>query len=358
MIIHYITGGDIYSYNYINFIGKYFDASKNKFFVYKSKNYKEQYTTDYPNIEYFNSQIKFSIKKFWDIFNAEKIILHQFNKPMVVLFWIFFHPFIYKKLIWVIWGSDLYDCFESRQSIKEKAIEVIRRFFIHRIRYIACYVEGDYLLCKQVYGTKAKYFKSCYPYTIDENVLKLVNYDRTNINTKVILIGNSADPGNNHLDILNRLAKFKDNDLKLLLILAYGGTKDYVEQIVSHAKSIFGDKVEALTSYLGFEEYMKLLNKTDICIFNHNRQQGLGTANLMLAIKKKVYLKSAITPFKYYNDLGIKVYDTDSIISSSYDDLIFSTEAELEKNRALIIEDTDIDRTINYWKTIIEKKWD
>ena len=188
--------------------------------------------------------------------------------------------------------------------------------------------------------------------------MKLVNYDRTNINTKVILIGNSADPRNNHIDILNKLAKFKDKDLKLLLILAYGGTKDYVEEVVSYAKSIFGDKVESLTSYLGFEEYMKLLNRTDICIFNHNRQQGLGTVNLMLAIKKKVYLKSDITPYKYYNDLGIKVYDTDSIISSSYDDLIFSTEAELEKNRALIIEDTDIDRTINYWKTIIEKKWD
>lgn len=357
MIIHFITGGDIYSYNYINYIQKNFDVSNNKFFVYKNKNYNENYTTDYPNLEFYNQEIKFSVKKYIDVVRAERIILHQLNIPKVMLFWAVFYPFIFKKLLWVIWGGDLYDYYDPKITVKEKMIEIVRSYFIKRIRFISSYIKGDYELCKKIYGTKAKYLKSWYPYTINEKVLNLVHSEKIKSPEKVLLVGNSADFRNNHIEILEKLKRFKDHNLKLLIILSYGGSEEYIKRVVDYAVTTFGSKVNCLTEYLKFEDYIQILNSTDICIFNHNRQQGLGNINLMLAIKKKVYLRSVTTPFEYYNSIGIKINDTDTIDKLTWEDFTNVTEEELELNKKLIIEDLDINSINQNWKAIIDGSW-
>lgn len=358
MIIHFITGGDIYSYNYINYVKRNFDVSQNKFFVYKNKNYNENYTTDYPNLEYYNKEIQFSIKKYKEIHKANKIVLHQLNIPLVVLFWVIFYPFIYNKLMWVIWGADLYDYYEKKVRLKDYLIEYLRSYFIRRVKYISCYIEGDYYLCRKIYGSKAKYFKSCYPKTIDEKIISYAHDNQIENQDTTILIGNSADKRNNHIDILNKLQRFKDENVRLLLILSYGGTKDYVEKVKNHALNLFGSKAVCILDYMSFETYAELLTKTNICIFGHKRQQGLGTINLMLAMKKKVFLNSFITPFVYFNNIGIKIYETDKIDIYSFAELIDISENDLAENQSKILEDLSLVKTNKYWEAILEKDWD
>jgi len=292
-----------------------------------------------------------------EILQAKKIIVHQLNIPLVMLFWAVFYPFIYKKLMWIIWGGDLYYYFEEKVSIKDKVMEKVRCHFIKRVRFISSYIKGDYELCKDLYHTKAKYFKSWYPYTIDEKVINAVHVERQSTGTKTLVIGNSADPGNYHLEILEKLLKYKDENIKIYIILSYGGTKDYVDKVVYYAEIIFGAKVECITKYLAFDDYVQLLRNTDICIFNHNRQQGLGNINLMLAIQKKVYIRRIATPYQYFNDLGIKIYDTDAIGDISFDELISVSDKELKSNKDLIVEDLNIENINENWKAIVYGSW-
>ena len=81
-------------------------------------------------------------------------------------------------------------------------------------------------------------------------------------------------------------------------------------KVIDAGKQIFGDKFQPLIEFMPFKDYLELLGKIDIAIFNHNRQQAMGNITTLLGLGKKVYVRSNETPWKMFNKLQIKVYDT------------------------------------------------
>ena len=202
-----------------------------------------------------------------------------------------------------MWGGDFY--FPEKQRWLKKQV-------IKRIRHFVTYLKGDYELVKKWYGAKG-ILHECFMYP--SNLYK--EYDvkpKADGGIINIQVGNSADLTNNHIEVFEKLRKHKDRNIKIYVPLSYSDSdQDYVKDVIAKGKEIFGDKFIALTEFMSFEKYLDFLGAIDITIFAHKRQQAMGNAISLLGMGKKVYMRNDITPWTLFAEIGVKVFDFNSI---------------------------------------------
>ena len=88
-----------------------------------------------------------------------------------------------------------------------------------------------------------------------------------------ILVGNSAHPENNHLDIAYKLKTINLSNRKIIVPLSYGDNK-YKKIILKKYKNIFGNKFKPLLDFISIKDYLNILKSCNICIMGHLRQQA------------------------------------------------------------------------------------
>ena len=114
------------------------------------------------------------------------------------------------------------------------------------------------------------------------------------------------------------LSRFKHERLRLIIPLSYAGTDEYVERVTKVARRLFDDKVTILDEVLTTEEYLELLSRIDILVFNHHRQEGVGTINSALLLGKKVYLHNSVSTFSHLQAGGVELNDSSMINSIDF----------------------------------------
>lgn len=239
---------------------------------------------------------------------AEKIILHGlFNAHLLYILTL--KSQLLKKCCWVLWGGDLYAHQASRKGWRWKRDEILRRFVISRIGHFATYVRGDYELAKRWYGAAGQYHECIlYPSNVYRHPTVGVEVNGT-VNVQV---GNSADPGNNHCEIFEQLKPYREDDLKLYVPLSYGD-QSYAAAVVNKGTQMFGDKFVPLTEFMPYESYCEFLGMIDIAVFAHKRQQGMGNIIKLLGLGKKVYMRSDVTSWQFFRELGVTIFDVREI---------------------------------------------
>lgn len=356
MILH-IFSDSPYTEKFIRFINKYFDSKEHLFIVLSLKKdskfldfYKTQSNCKVTN----NKSMYFKYAK--EFKNSEQIIIHQLNKPILMLSLLLFYPKAYKKMLWSIWGGDVYFYKYKTNSLKDNILELLRKIVIYRIPVITSYIKEDFNNVVNVYKSNATYIKAKYPSPIEEDkILELATIKNDVDCTLNILVGNSADPSNEHIKVFNMLKKFKNEDIKVIPVLSYGGSKEYIEQISTLGKTIFGNKFKPILKYMDMDEYLNFLNTIDISVFNHKIQQGLGNVYVLLALKKKVYLDSDISSFKYYDELGINIYDTKKIEDLSFENFQSNNEKVVLENYKLILNDISEKTIYKEWEIVFNQ---
>jgi glycosyltransferase involved in cell wall biosynthesis len=181
------------------------------------------------------------------------------------------------KIIWSIWGGDLY----NNTKIEEKVMK--------KITHVSTVEQGDYDIFCQKYGFR-NHINFRYPPATDFNQIAC------NDKEKIIFIGNSGDPSNNHIDIINCLSKKQDiNNYKLIIPAAYNIPDSYKERIISTLKkhNLFS-LTEIQDRFISPEEYLNKLSKAEFLIMAHDRQQGVGTITAAIHSGLKVVLKNTI----------------------------------------------------------------
>jgi len=123
-----------------------------------------------------------------------------------------------------------------------------------------------------------------------------------------IQIGNSADPSNEHFEMLGILKKYRDEDIKIFAPLSYG-PKEYALRVKEEGERIFGKKFVALLDFMPYEQYLRFLGDVDIAMFNHRRQQAMGNTISLLGLGKRVYMRRDVTQCALFDRLGINVFD-------------------------------------------------
>jgi hypothetical protein len=303
--------------SFIVFVKENFDFTQHEFLIANGMAIKELKIT--PNVHLYSLSVPSKLKRYWKsmikMHQADKVILHSlFDSRLVVM--LFFMPWLLKKCYWVIWGGDLYVYQLKERNWKWKLGELCRRPVIKRMGYLVTYIDGDVDLARSWYGAQGKHLE-CFMYP--SNLYKEHNVEEKQHAGINILVGNSADPSNNHLEILHKLEAYKDQDITIYAPLSYGN-QNYAKQVIAEGKKRFGERFQPLTDFLVFEEYLKLLGVIDVAIFNHKRQQAMGNIITLLGLGKIVYIRSDVTQWQLLEKHGIQIFDVKKFELLALDD--------------------------------------
>ncbi|MBS7255475.1 TDP-N-acetylfucosamine:lipid II N-acetylfucosaminyltransferase [Flavobacterium branchiicola] len=137
------------------------------------------------------------------------------------------------------------------------------------------------------------------------------------INQKVIgtniLVGNSADFSNNHLEIFYKLSKLNLKNTNVYVPLSYGGSKEYIDTVIKVGEKLLGDNFIPIIEFMPLEDYNRILLSCRALIFNHVRQQGLGNIIIMGYLGAKIYLNNKSPIYKYLKKIGYTLESTNNL---------------------------------------------
>lgn len=195
--------------------------------------------------------------------------------------------------------------------------------------------EFDYFADRKIIDQNCKYIPFTY-YPL-EFILKGNEKIKTNGNN--ILVGNSANYTNNHLEVFRILNKVGVEGRKIIVPLSYGDLK-YGEFICSEGFRLLRGDFVPLRDFIPLGEYTKRLQSCGITIMNHYRQQAIGNIIMMLWLGSKVYLSSSSTLYHYLKRIGIKVFSIDQdLVPESPDALNKLSEGDANHNRIILKEE-------------------
>lgn len=328
---------------YIQFVRKNFPLDQHDFFL---RGDISVYPYEQDEFIYYGKKTKDLIYLLKQMIKVDKIILHGLFDPYVVLL-LTLNPYLLKKCYWVMWGADLYFYMYTPMGRKQKIINRCRRFIIKYMGYLLTYIPGDVDIARNIYQANGDYLETLgylsNVYNPNFENIKTVNSE-TGFN---ILVGNSADPSNNHFEIFECLEKYASDNVKIYAPLSYGD-QEYAQQVIEKGKGLFGDNFIPLMQLIPKDQYTELLDKIDIAIFNHKRQQAMGNTINLLGMGKTVYLQKGTSQWNFFKTLNIDILDIKE----------FSLEGciDTNKNRTIITEYFSYENLLKQWTRIFESK--
>jgi len=121
---------------------------------------------------------------------------------------------------------------------------------------------------------------------------------------KNILVGNSAAFTNNHLEIFELVAALNLTGQQLVVPLGYSDNDGYVERLSQKAKRLLGNRYQPVLDFMDINAYQAKLRDCGYAIFNHLRQQALGTILMALQMGLRVFLNREGRNYLFFKRLG------------------------------------------------------
>ena len=289
-----------------------------------------------------------------DTYVAKALIIHQLNQPRILLLALVLNPKILDRLVWVVWGGDLTYMLSESTSVKEKLVKFMYRRIINNAKYIVTHIHGDYELVQRNLKTKGSYLQA--KYFIKDFASETNNFSdepfKQGSKPVRIFVGNSGDESNNHLEIFDMLHRFSEEDIEVYVPLSYGDNGNYICEIIAAGRASFGEKFFPMTQFIPYAEYKKILSSVNICVFNHQRQQGMGNLHLFFDLGAKVYVRSSVSTLRYYRSIGIQLFETEMIEGCSFKELILFDDSQKERNRNAIRAELDSNNVLAQWQNL------
>lgn len=246
-----------------------------------------------------------------DTLQYESVIIHQFSPLMYR--WVARNSF--NKLCWAPWGTDLYDLPSMKFNLYEPITRreyvagrintgrllfdikywitnaAFRRKAYSKVSQVYTWMQSEYEFAEQrIHELNAEhhffFYENPVPYHELEKILQKDSPRKKE--NRLLMIGNSATPSNNHMDIIHYLDKI---GIKAdLLIPCNYGEPAYTKYLKKASQGYRGGTIEFLEKRLDFHSYLKLIAKADGLVMNNIRPQGYGNIFMMLFLGKPVFL--------------------------------------------------------------------
>ncbi len=285
----------------------------------------------------------------------DRIILHSLNKTYFQ-FILLLNKKLFKKLFWVSWGADLYQWKVMKNSIKYKIRNLIAYDVRMKIRNFVGIFPPDIDYFKKEFNSDAKTFYASYVGGLYNNLYKKQYKLRTlaekTLNNEYIniQIGHSSTSILNHIDVLENLVKYKNENIKIYIPLSYGNKK-YGDRVQEVATQLFKDKVVCIREMMDKDDYMKFLSAIDIAIFNTTRQIGLGNITPLLYMEKKIYIPKGTVMYDFYKDQEINICDYRDINKMNYDSFIEPVNMNNAKEY-VILNSLNKEKKVEMWNNV------
>lgn len=190
-----------------------------------------------------------------------------------------------------------------------------KRFAIPKIEYFAPVLESEHsMIEQQCRGKFPKYIDWNYDVSVDSsNGQNKLKDDANNI-----LLGNSGDPTNNHIEVLRMLDSLGVNDKKIIMPLSYGVSSQYKCELQTAIDQLkLKNNVDMLDSYLTFDAYIEKLKGCSNLVMNHIRQQAGGNILVSMLMGARVFLNDRSPFYHFYKSKGAFIFSLEDLKSDS-----------------------------------------
>ncbi len=320
-----------------------------------------KYISDLGNVIHLS---RFDFLFFLEKEKCDVVILHNL---LSLPFHIISNIPLHIKVIWFAWGADIYSPIaynpfikvpnlyhkETKKllslQLKERTVQALETLCkrlllwnkkvkraVSRVDYFSGVFPEEYDMMTQLPFFRARQLIFNYHDPNNEISLALLDSEEA-IKGMNIMVGNSADPTNNHADILIRLKNLHIGDRKIFVPFSYAGSLSYKNKIKVLGKEFFGDNIIFLEDFMEYNEYRKILSSCGFRIFGHERQQAIGNIAMSFRAGCKVFLSKTSIIYKHYVPSGLKI----CTIQEDFNDDVFSQlldEEETFRNRKISTE--------------------
>ena len=249
-----------------------------------------------------------------------------------------------KPCYWIMWGADFYGLptFSSRyylpkskpfawknDGLKSRLIQFLGlpssknvMNIFNNIDYFVGYKE-EYELTQMTLNHQMKFLPWEYYFNIDEMDLPPIDQG-----AGTILLGNSDDPMNNHLDTLEKLESHIDTGQKIIMPVA-GASTVYLSKLKEY-QSVTKADLLLIENFMDSQTFFEMMKEVSYVVYGHLRQQGVGTVIPLLFAGKKAFLWDANPLKSILERWNLKVSSLDKMTKS---DLSILSPNEVESQR-------------------------
>ena len=128
-----------------------------------------------------------------------------------------------------------------------------------------------------------------------------------------ILVGNAADPLNNHLEVFDLLQRCVDiGDRKIVVPLSYGDDW-YRDKVIEHGKRVLGENFMPIVDFLDADAYRELLQSCGFVFMNHLRQSAMANICMTMLMGAKIYLNPLSPAYRWLRNAGCTLSSIESL---------------------------------------------
>ena len=151
-----------------------------------------------------------------------------------------------------------------------------------------------------------------------------------------ILVGNSATPTNNHIEVFRILSRIQlPASSKIVVPVSYGDAQ-YREKIVELGNELFGDQFQPVTDFMDFDQYVALLQSCSMMVMNHKRQQGAGNIGIGMYLGAKVFVNPCSPLYDYYKETGLTIYSLAELEQELSEGVVGLSADSASRNREIL----------------------
>ncbi|KJJ65612.1 TDP-N-acetylfucosamine:lipid II N-acetylfucosaminyltransferase [Clostridium sp. FS41] len=316
---------------YIRMLRKNFDKDEHHFYFINECPESELDLFGYDNVQQMSGNSKWEkMKHLYTALNqADLVFWHGFIYPGRFMLFLFGNPKFLKKSVWVAWGIDLYNWKRTDKGLRHKVINALNYYCRCHLKAVIALLEPDKLYYKKIFPSKVP----CYviPYPISEESFAAMdvyrNWNSRKNGLTFVQVAHNAHTFNNHLEILEMLLPYAQENMRLFLPMSYGNdwhtsNKQYGRNITEYVEDHFPNKAYMLWRLMPQSSYTEFLWNMDIAIFNAERQNALGNILKLLYMGNKVYLTPDGPLYSYFKEKEIEVFNTKEIGTIPYSKFI------------------------------------
>lgn len=257
-----------------------------------------------------------------------------------------------KKIIWRTWGHDA-----IHRNIKgESAVRAIKNTIVNRIRlymvhrFYAVGVSSNYidvLDIKNNFGN-VKMVPVSYPAKYSSSVSEGLCDKHETMN---ILVGHSGFEADNHINILEKLKRFENENICIYMIFSYG-CADYMTSVIDYVNKNWPKKVVIINEFMPITEFRKFCLKMDVAIFDGLNSYAIGNVSIFFSFRKKLVFNR--------NGLWHKTFvekDAPHLCSDELDTIPFAQFKKpfyFEKDYYQGLDKLSYENHVDNWKKLLE----